>query len=36
MINTKKTQRGTLDDIGRGICEMNLFFETERVKDIVR
>jgi hypothetical protein len=35
LINTQKTQRGTLEEIGRGICEMNLFFETKQIKNIL-
>jgi len=32
--NTKRTKRGNLEEIKRGICEMNLFFETEEIKNI--
>lgn len=32
LVNTQKTQRKNLDEIERGICEMNLFFETEQIK----
>lgn len=31
--NTKRTQRKNIDEIERGICEMNLFFETEQLKN---
>jgi len=35
LINTKRTKRGNLEEIERGICEMNLFFETEQIKNIL-
>ena len=28
LTNAQKTKRGNLDEIERGICEMNLFFES--------
>jgi len=33
--NTKRTKRGNLEEIEQGICEMNLFFETEQIKSIL-
>lgn len=33
--NTKGTQRRDIEEIERGICEMNLFFETEQIKNIL-
>ena len=33
--NTQRTKRGDLEEIERGICEMNLFFETEQIKNIL-
>ena len=32
LVNTQRTQRKNIDEIERGICEMNLFFETEQIK----
>ena len=32
LVNTQRTQRKNIDGIERGICEMNLFFETEQIK----
>ena len=31
LANTLKTQRKSIDELKRGICEMNLFFETEQI-----
>jgi len=33
--NTKRTQKGNIEEIERGICEMNLFFDTEQIKKIL-
>ena len=33
--NAKKTNRDTLDDLERAICEMNLFFEIEQIKNLL-
>ena len=33
--NTKGTKRENIEEIELGICEMNLFFETEQIKNIL-
>ena len=33
--NSQRTNRETLDEIERGICEMNLFFEIEQIKKLI-
>jgi len=35
LVNTQRTQRKNIDEIERGICEMNLFFETEQIKNTI-
>ncbi len=35
LINAKLAKRGNLEETGHGICEMNLFFETEQIKNIL-
>ncbi|GBE19406.1 MAG TPA: RloB domain-containing protein [Candidatus Pacearchaeota archaeon] len=35
LVNTQRTQRKDINDIERGICEMNLFFETEQIKNTI-
>ena len=35
LTNAQKTKRGNLNEIERGICEMNLFFETKQIKTII-
>ncbi|NOZ45838.1 MAG: RloB domain-containing protein [Chlorobi bacterium] len=36
LTNAKKTKRKNLEEVKRGICEMNLFFETEQIKSILK
>jgi len=33
--NSQITNRDTLDDLERAICEMNLFFEVEQIKNLI-
>ena len=33
--NSQRTNRDNLDEIERGICEMNLFFEIEQIKKLI-
>jgi len=35
LINTKRTKKGNIEKIKKGICEMNLFFETKQIKSII-
>lgn len=36
LVNTQRTQRKNIYELERGICEMNLFFESEQIKIFIR